>query len=235
MVRYFLFAKIFLLCSPHNPVGRVWTKPELEQIVRICLKHDLFIISDEIHFDIVFPPHRHTVLSTVDPDIVKRSVVCTSPSKSFNIAGLQVSNIIIPNEQIRKQYEQAALSCGFYSLNCLAYPACVTAYNEAQPWLEAMLEYVAANDQHIRDWAKTDHPELVISPLEATTLQWIDFSAWNLDPQELQNTMRNKARIFFEEGPVFGEEGNRFERFNIAYPRSIIDEVLRRINESASS
>jgi putative C-S lyase len=222
-------AKMLILSSPHNPVGRVWQKEELERILHICLKHDVFLLSDEIHFDIVFPPHRHTVAAVADTDIQRQCAVCTSPSKSFNIAGLQVSNIIIPNREIREKYTRASQRCGFHSLNTFAYPACLAAYRHAEPWLEAMLQYIQDNDRLVRGTLETQRPNLTVSPLEATYLQWIDFSSLNLAPPELQKRMREQAHLFFEEGPVFGKEGNGFERLNLAYPRTVMEEVLRRV------
>lgn len=223
-------AKILILCSPHNPVGRVWQRWELEQIADICLRHDVFVISDEIHFDIVFPPHKHTVFATLDRDLRDRCIVCTSPSKSFNIAGLQISNIVIADKMLRENFMQAALDCGFYSPNCLVCDAVIAAYNKAEPWLEAMLKYVAANDSAFRDALSDRWPQLTISPLEATYLQWLDFSFLGLEPLPLQQLMREQTGIFFEEGYVFGEEGRGFERLNLAYPRRVVAEIAGRID-----
>jgi len=227
-------AKMLLLCSPHNPVGRTWRRHELEQIADICLRYDVLILSDEIHFDIVFPPHKHTVFATLDRDLRDRCIVCTSPSKSFNIAGMQISNIIIGNRELREKFVQASLACGFHAPNCLAYDTCVAAYDNAEPWLEAMLTYIRANDSVTREYfAERKLPvgatTITISPLEATYLQWLDFSALGLDHRELQRLMREKAGVFFEEGYIFGDEGRGFERLNLAYPRSVIQEIARRV------
>jgi len=223
-------AKMLILCSPHNPVGRVWNRRELEQIADICLRHNVFVLSDEIHFDIVYPPHKHTVFATLDRDLQSRCIVCTSPSKSFNIAGLQISNIMIFDKTIREKFVQTSLNCGFYSPNCLAEDAAVAAYNKTEPWLEAMLEYIKANDQLVRNFATEHWPQLVISPLEATYLQWLDFSFLGLEPTQLRQLMREQAGIFFEEGTIFGDEGCGFERLNLGYPRSVIAEIIRRID-----
>ena len=222
-------AKMLILCSPHNPVGRVWSRGELERVADICLRHKLFVISDEIHFDIVFPPHQHTVFATLDRDLHDHCAVCTSPSKSFNIAGLQISNIVIPNKELREKVEQASLNCGFYSANCLAYDACIAAYDKAEPWFDAMLAYVKANDQFVREYFAEHLPQLTISPLEATYLQWLDFSFLGLDHLQLQQLIREKANVFFEEGHIFGDEGRGFERWNLAYPRGVIEEIARRV------
>ncbi|MDR1491911.1 MAG: pyridoxal phosphate-dependent aminotransferase [Planctomycetaceae bacterium] len=227
-------AKLMILCSPHNPVGRVWLRAELEQVADICLRHDVFIISDEIHFDIVFPPHRHTVFPTLDRDLQNRCVVCTSPSKSFNIAGLQVSNIVIPNREIRQKYVDAALYCGFNALNTLAFPACIAAYNECEDWFDKALKYIRQNDQLVRDVLGQRLPNVVISPLQATYLQWLDFSRLGFDALTLRQFLREKAGVFFDDGFLFGDEGKQFERFNLAYPRAVIEEVVRRVAKAAN-
>jgi len=222
-------AKMFLFCSPHNPVGRVWTPEELERVAWICRKNDLLVVSDEIHFDIVFSPHHHHVFESFVKKTSNHCITCTSPSKTFNIAGLQVSNIMIPDKAMREKYLHTAHDCGFHSLNCLAYRACIAAYRHAEPWLEEMLKYVQANAQLISQTLKQHLPQVVISPLEATYLMWLDFRTFKLDSLELQRRMREKAGIFFDDGFIFGEEGRQFLRFNIAYPHSVIEEVLRRI------
>ena len=222
-------AKMLLLCSPHNPVGRTWQQCELEQIADICLRHDVFIVSDEIHFDIVFPPHRHTVFATLDRELRDRCIVCTSPSKTFNIAGLQISNIVIANSEWREKYVCAAHDCGFEAPNCLAYDACVAAYNNTEPWLEALLAYLGENDCITRNCFAESQLSVTISPLEATYLQWLDFFALGLGHLELQRIMREIAGIYFEEGYIFGEEGRGFERLNLAYPRSVIEDVAHRV------
>jgi aminotransferase/cystathionine beta-lyase len=222
-------AKLLLLCSPHNPVGRTWLRHELEQIADICLRHDVLILSDEIHFDIIFPPHRHTVFATLDQDLRDRCIICTSPSKTFNIAGMQISNIIIANRDLRKKFVKASHNCGFEHPNCLAYDACQAAYDHAEPWLDALLMYLNANDRVTRDCFAEHKLPVTISPLEATYLQWLDFTALGLDTRDLQQLMREKAGVFFEEGHIFGDEGRGFERLNLAYPRSVIEEVARRV------
>lgn len=222
-------AKLMFLCSPHNPVARVWNYDELEQIAKICTENDVLVVSDEIHCDIVFPPHKHTVYHTLPSKWTKNSLVCTSPSKSFNLSGLQVSNIMIPDQKMRKAFTDAALHCGFHALNSFAVPATIAAYNECEAWLEQMLQYVHANDRFVRDFSEQHKLDLTISPLQGTYLQWIDFSAWNRYYLERENLFRKQAKVFFESGHIFGEDGKPFERFNLAYPRTTIEEVLKRI------
>ena len=225
-------AKMMLLCSPHNPVGRDWTYEELERVAAICTKHNVLVISDEIHFDIVFPPYKHTVFTTLPERLTKNSIVCTSPSKSFNIAGLQVSNIVFQEDSMKKRYVESSLACGFYSLNTLAYVACIAAYEKAEPWFEAVLKYVQENDNFVREYVQTHLPEVRITPLEATYLQWLDFSAFGWDASKREELFRQQAGVQFESGLIFGKEGRNFERFNLAYPRSVIREVLQRITDA---
>ncbi|MCL2305439.1 MAG: pyridoxal phosphate-dependent aminotransferase [Planctomycetaceae bacterium] len=223
--------KMMILCSPHNPVGRDWTCQELEQIATICARNDVLVVSDEIHFDLVFPPHRHTVFAQLPQRLTKNSVVCTSPSKSFNIAGLQVSNIVFQDESMKRKYIEAGHTCGFHFLNSLAYVACIAAYNRAEPWFNAMLRYVQENDQFVREFCRVNLPDLKIVPLEATYLQWMDFSAICREPRQRSHLLHRQAAVVFESGSVFGEGGNSFERFNIAYPRTTIAEVLERLQK----
>jgi len=224
--------KMLFLCSPHNPVGRAWTRRELEHVADICLRHDVFVLSDEIHFDIVFPPHRHTVFATLDRELRDRCLVCTSPSKTFNMAGMQISNIVIPNKEIREAYVRASYDCGFHAPNCLAYDACVAAYNNAEPWFDALLDYLGGNDRVTRDYFAERRLPVTISPLEATYLQWLDFTALGLDHLQLQSLMRDKAGVYFEEGYIFGDEGRGFERLNLAGPRPVIEEIARRVDRA---
>ena len=228
-------AKMLILCSPHNPVGRVWQRNELEQIADICLRRNVFILSDEIHFDIVFPPHKHTVFATLDRELLDRCIVCTSPSKTFNIAGMQISNIMITNRELREKFVRASHTCGFETPNCLAYDACQAAYNNAEPWLEALLAYLSANDRVTREYFAERRLPVTISPLEATYLQWLDFSALGLGHTELQRLMQKKAGVFFEEGTVFGDEGRCFERLNFACPRSVVREIACRVGRAITA
>lgn len=222
-------AKMMILCSPHNPVSRVWKPEELERLADICTKNDVILVSDEIHFDIVFPPHKHTVYGTLSEKLRKNCVICTAPSKTFNICGLQVSNIIISDPAKKKAFSDAYLRCGIHGLNSFAFVACEAAYNHGEAWLDALLVHLAENDAFIRKRINERFPKISIAPLEGTYLQWLDFSKTGLDHPEREKFLREKAGVYFESGHVFGEQGNQFERFNIAYPRSVIEEVLKRL------
>lgn len=221
--------KMIFLCNPHNPVGRVWTLEELRRIAKICSENDVMVVSDEIHLDLLYPPREHTVFAKAVPESERNWIVCTSPSKSFNIAGLQISGIFSPDPLIKKKFDAAAYCCGFHSPNVFACAASSAAYDCAENWLEEMLQYIAGNDRYIRSYIAEHLPGITVAPLEATYLQWIDFSAWNVPYLEREKMIREKAAVYFDSGHIFGEEGRDFERFNIAYPRFLITEVLERI------
>lgn len=224
-------AKMMFLCSPHNPVGRLWTEEELNRIARICVKYDILLVSDEIHFDLVFPPREHFVYGRVSEAPQGRFIVCTSPSKTFNLAGLQISSIIIPDPQLRKRFKDSALACGFYSPNVFAPQACIAAYEKGEAWLAELLEYLRENDLFVREYIAEHLPRLTLPPLEATYLQWIDCSALPWDHLERERRLREEGCVFFESGHIFGSEGRDFERFNIGLPRFLVEEVLQRFRK----
>ena len=192
--------KMLILCSPHNPVGRVWKREELEKIGKIALENDLIIISDEIHCDILMPGFKHTVLQTLSDELAEITVTCTAPTKSFNLAGIGVSNIIIKNKKLRKQFEAQMTKDGSHVFAALGFKACE----------EKFIGFKA--------------------PLiEGTYLQWLDFRALGLKDEELKAFMTKKANAFFNEGYIFGKAGSRFERINLAVPTRYIEAVLERI------
>ena len=222
---------MLVLCSPHNPVGRVWTREELARIAQICCENGVFICSDEIHNDLVLPGHEHTVVANVMPQgHLGDCAVLTAPSKTFNLAGLQCSNIFIPNEQRREAFKQAALehAC-FHGLNAFAYPVCRTVYEQCAGWLDACIEVVAANAQLVVDFCAERLPMLRPYPLEGTYLLWLDCRALGLTPPELERFMTREARLFLDEGTLFGEAGAGFERINLACPRAVLLEALERL------
>ncbi|MDR0870041.1 MAG: pyridoxal phosphate-dependent aminotransferase [Planctomycetaceae bacterium] len=223
--------KMMFLCSPHNPVGRCWTYEELEQVAHICTKYNILLVSDEIHFDFVFPPHRHTVFAVLPEKLTQNIAVCTSPSKSFNTAGLQLSNIIIPNRELRRKFINGQHRCGSHLLNAFSHIACAAAYNHCADWFDEQLRYIQDNDTFIRQYITQNNLPVSVCPLEATYLQWLDFSASQYpSAPERKRFLRQKLHIHFENGLVFGSEGEHFERFNIACPRSTAGDVMRRLS-----
>ena len=224
--------KLLVLCSPHNPVGRVWTKEELVRLGEICLKNNLKIISDEIHFDLVYKGYSHTVLANISPEIRDNCIICTAPSKSFNIAGLQVSNIIIPNEDMRKKYTLQLEKDHIVRPNIFGEGALIAAYDESEEWLDSLVQYLEENRNFFMDFVEERIPELKVIRPEGTYLLWVDCSGLAMESEELKDFFVNKCRLALNDGEMFGSEGKLFQRFNIACPRSTLEEVLRRIEEA---
>lgn len=225
-------AKLMILCSPHNPVGRVWTREELSALGELCLEHDTLVVSDEIHSDLVFSGCRHTVLASISPEFEQNCVICNAPSKTFNIAGIQASNIIIPNPRLRAAYRRV-LSTGELGLpNVFAVTAVEAAYNHGEAWLEEMLAYVRNNLDYMTDFMANKIPAIKVIEPEGTYLVWLDFRGLGLDDEQLDLFLREKARLALSSGRIFGAAGSGFQRMNIACPRALLQEGLRRL-ESA--
>ncbi|NLB52817.1 MAG: pyridoxal phosphate-dependent aminotransferase [Syntrophomonadaceae bacterium] len=231
--------KMLLFCSPHNPVGRVWTPEELKRVGEICLENDVLIISDEIHFDLIMPGNQHTVFADLSEELADHMMVCTAPSKTFNLAGLQTSNIIIPNDKLRGRYLEEMRTSGAYSLNILGYKACEIAYTQCEEWLEQLIKLVHHNHLELKNFMAENLPVIKVFDLEGTYLQWMDFRCLGLDKEELEKFLHHEAQIFFDEGYVFGEEGAGFERMNLACPTWVMMEAVERlavaINRSGAS
>jgi putative C-S lyase len=221
--------KLLVLCSPHNPTGRVWTRAELRRVADIALANNVIVVSDEIHFDLVIPGHRHTVLATVGADIAQRCVVCTAPSKSFNLAGMQTSNIVIPNTDLRERFTAERDATGFIFLTTLGYKACELAYDKAETWLDGLLALIDHNRVLVRDFMAARMPRVHVFELEGTYLQWLDFRAYGKSADELQAINEQQALVFFDEGTVFGPEGAGFERMNLATPTAALQAALERL------
>ena len=225
--------KGLILCSPHNPVGRVWTQEELRQVVDIAKKYDKWIISDEIHFDLTRKGVQHHPLLKVAPDYKDRIVVCTAPSKTFNLAGIQLSNIVIPN----KEYQKAWLKriSDTYSVgapNAFAVTAMIAAYEESEDWLNQVNGYIDGNMAFAKEFFQKNLPEACMADPQGTYLIWVDLSAYCKDGKKLEDLMLNKAKVALDEGYIFGEAGTGFERINAACPRSILEDCLNRMKDA---
>lgn len=221
-----------LFCSPHNPTGRVWERDELQAVWRIARDNDLTVISDEIHFDLTMPGIRHTIFSTLNDDAAARTIVCTAPSKTFNLAGMATSNIVISDDGLREKYATEQGRTGFFTLNALGFQACRLAYMKAGEWLDGLLDLVHSNHELVRSFLAERMPEVVVYGLEGTYLQWMDFRALGLSPQELRRVHEQQALVFFDEGTMFGTEGAGFERMNIAAPRRAVADALERLAQA---
>lgn len=224
--------KMMILCSPHNPVGRVWTEEELRKLAQICNSNGVMILADEIHFDFVFPGHKHTVLATLSEEIAQNNIFCTAPSKTFNLGGVQVSNIIIPNPELRQRYAQFHKSRGMLALNMFAYKVCELVYTQCDEWYDQLMQVLDTNQRLVADYMAKYLPQIKVIPLEGTYLQWLDCRALGMTGQELEKFMQDKAELFFDEGYLFGEEGDGFERWNLACPTRYIQEGLERLRKA---
>lgn len=218
--------KLFLLCSPHNPVGRVWKEEELKKMGDLCLKYHVIIVSDEIHGDFTYPGHRHIVFASLGKEYEQNSIICTAPSKTFNIAGLQVSNIFIPNDSLRRKFQVAVNQAGYSQLNMLGLAACQAAYEEGRPWLEELKIYLKNNLDFLRQYIQENIPEVHLIEPEGTYLVWLDFRELGLSEEDLEDLIVNKANLWLDSGAIFGKVGEGFERINIACPRSFLKEAL---------
>lgn len=218
--------KMLLLSNPHNPVGRVWTEEELKHIGRICIDNNVLIISDEIHFDLIMPGYNHTVFSNISKEFAENSITCTSPSKTFNLAGMHASNIIITNEEIRKNFTEANRNIGSGDLNALGYKACELAYNKCERWLEELIGVIEGNRQYFSGFMEENIPEIKPVRMEGTYLQWFDCRGLGMTYQELERFMTREAMLFLDEGYIFGHGGEGFERINLACPRHVLEKAL---------
>ena len=223
--------KLFLLCSPHNPVGRVWTKEELKKIAAICRKYDVIVVSDEIHEDFVFNG-KHQVFADLSEDAKNRTITCTAPSKTFNLAGLQVSNIWIANPKLREKFKKQIAAAGYSQLNTLGLTAGEAACRYGGEWHAELLGYLKSNLNFLREFLQTRLPEVKLIEPEGTYLVWLDFGSLGLTEEQREELLTKKAGIWLDSGAIFGAAGEGFERINIACPRSILKDALERIERA---
>lgn len=221
--------KLYLLCSPHNPVGRVWSKEELDKIVEICKRYNVFIVSDEIHSDFVYEGKHICMLNY--QDYLDNIIVCTSPSKTFNLAGLQTSNILIPNKEVKDKFMQEVWATGYSNINALGLVACKSAYEHGDKWLKELLEYLKGNVKLVEEYMEQNLPNIKVTHPEGTYLLWIDFSGTNLSDDEIINKLTYEAKLWLNSGIKYGKSGKGFQRLNIALPRSELQHALEKIKK----
>lgn len=222
--------KLMILCSPHNPVGRVWKEEELKKVVEICKKNNVFIIADEIHNDLIRKGNKHINLQKLCPEYKENIVTCLAPSKTFNLAGMQMSNIIINTKELREKWLEEVSRCAAQSNpNPFSIEAIIAAYNESEDWLDELNEYLDSNVEFVKDFVKRKLPKIKVIPTEGTYLMWLDFNEYGISAEELETKMLEEAGLIFDEGTMFGEEGSGFERINIACSRKVIEECMNRI------
>ncbi|MCR5046482.1 MAG: pyridoxal phosphate-dependent aminotransferase [Treponema sp.] len=225
--------KIFILCSPHNPGGRVWTKEELLRLEEILLKHHVFLVSDEIHSDIVFQNNKHTIWTSLSEKAAQNSITCLSPSKTFNLAGLQFSNIIIPNPKIRAAFKIECDKTGYDEPNLMGITAATAAYENGEEWFEQAKAYIWENIQFAKNFLEKNCPKIKALVPQGTYLLWLDFSSFTeLSDKEISDRILNKAKVWLDEGKIFGAEGKKFQRINCATQRSKLKKALQRICEA---
>ncbi len=221
--------KLMLLCSPHNPVGRVWSQEELKRVGEICLKNNVVLVSDEIHFDLVRKNKKHTVINNVDESFASNTVICTAVSKTFNLAGLGTSNIIIADEKLRERFQSQLSMDGYSCINCVSRPATIAAYTECDYWIDSVNNYIEENINLVNE-ILSDVEKVSVTDCEGTYLMWLDMSALGLNDDELDKFL-NKCGIIQDPGIWFGEGGKGFARLNVACPRDILKKAISNLKE----
>lgn len=227
--------KIFILCSPHNPVGRVWRKEELSRMGEICIKHGVYIVSDEIHSDFVFGGHKHTVLADVSPEIADITLTCTSPMKTFNLAGLQVANIFISNDKLRGLFMKGCQKTGYHLLNTAGLAATKAAYTYGQGWRDELMRYLEDNVTYLKESLAEMNGVIKLIEPEGTYLMWLDCRDLMLSASELNHLFTKKANLKLHKGETFGASGAGFVRMNIACPRKTLEQAMANLKEAIKS
>jgi cystathionine beta-lyase len=224
-------AKLFLLCSPHNPSGRVWTPDELQKMGEICLKQGVIVVSDEIHSDFVWSGYNHTVFTKADKRFEENSIIATAPSKTFNLAGLQISNIVIPNPELRDKFKKEIRATGYSQLNTFGLESCEAVYNYGREWLNELKIYLEGNIKLARSIIENT-PKLKFIEPEGTYLIWVDFSELNLSDKERRDLIVNRAGLWLNKGESYGADGAGYERINLATPRAVLKNALEKLREA---
>ena len=227
--------KLFILCNPHNPVGRVWTKEELIKLGDICIRNNVKVISDEIHCDIILKGHKHTPFGSISEEFAQNSITCMAPTKTFNIAGLQMSQVILPNEDDYNKLDIAFTRIDIKRNNAFSLVATEAAYNHGEDWLDEFLEYLEGNIDYAVKYIQDNIPTLKVNKPEATYLLWVDFSKLGKSDDEIAKALVEKGKIALNNGPSFGIGGSQFQRINLACPRSMVEEGLSRIKTAVES
>ncbi|NDI36160.1 MalY/PatB family protein [Chengkuizengella sediminis] len=224
--------KMLLLCSPHNPVGRVWTKDELVRLGEICIKHNIIIVADEIHADLVFKQSKHIPLATISEELAQQTITCIAPSKTFNIAGLQASSVIISNADLRLKFRKEISRYSLNMMNTFGRVAAEASYKQGGEWLDQCIDYIYDNNQYVKQYVETNMPLIKVIQSEGTYLVWLDCRKLGMNGQELREFMLKKAKVALSDGFIFGENGDGFTRMNIGCPREMLVEGLERIKSA---
>ena len=224
--------KLLLLCNPHNPAGRVWTRQELTRLGEICLRNDVLVVADEIHCELTFPGHTYIPFASISQDFLMHSVTCTSPSKAFNLAGLQIANMITADQYIRMRIDRAINVNEVCDVNPFGVAALIAAYNEGAEWLDELKYYLSVNYNSLKAYFSEYLPQLPVTKLEGTYLVWVDCSALRIPSKEIEQFLLTQEKLWINAGEMYGEAGNRFIRINIACPRQVLIEGLDRLKRA---
>ena len=226
-------AKMMILCSPHNPVGRVWTKDELQRVSEICLKHNVLVVSDEIHNDLVYEG-KHTIYASLSPEAEQNCIVCTAPSKSFNVPGLITSNVFIPNRELREKFSAEVSRCMGHFLNITGTAASTAAYEKGEEWLDEAIDYIRGNAEVFYALVKEKLPKAWTPKMEGTYLAWLDLSFLGMSDDELEKFLIEKAQLLCNMGTMYGKAGSGCVRINIACPRRYVVDAVERIAKAVN-
>jgi cystathionine beta-lyase len=221
--------RMMILCSPHNPGGRVWTRVELEALAEFCIERDILIVSDEIHHDLVYEGHSHTILATLGPEVASRTITCTSASKTFNLAGAMTGNVIISDDTLRRRFHLHMARCGIHMPNNFGPLMATAAYEHGEAWLEELLVYLLGNHDKVMEVVEKGMPGVACMPLEGTYLAWLDFWGTGLSMEEIIRRVQEEAKLALNLGPTFGHGGDKHMRLNFACSRSMLESALERL------
>ncbi|MGR3765555.1 MalY/PatB family protein [Rossellomorea sp. NS-SX7] len=227
--------KLFLLCNPHNPSGRVWKREELTKMAELCRKYNVIIVSDEIHSDLVYEPHTHTPIASIDESFADMTITCIAPSKTFNLAGLQASAMITPNKEFREKIADVHKKQGFFTLNTFGITGMEAAYRHGETWLGNILDYLSENVKITKSFLEEYLPDLHLVDPEGTYLLWIDCTELGLSDEDLKERLLEKGKLGLEPGPKYGDGGEGFVRMNIACPREVLMDGLERLRKALGS
>ncbi len=227
--------KTMILCSPHNPVGRVWTLQELQQLGKLCKKYDVTMISDEIHCDFAFREHPHTPFVKACPEMAENTIVCTAPSKTFNLAGLQVSDILIPGEALRQRFLKELDVVAYHGVNRLGAVAALAAYENGQQWLDECKAYLQENLNYVRSFLASRIPAIKLVEPEGTYLAWLDCSGLGLTKEELDQMIIQKANLWLDTGSIFDQSAEQFQRIVLACPKSTLEKAMEQLEKAVKN
>jgi len=222
-------AKMFILCNPHNPVGRVWSREELTRMGEICMRHGVTVIADEIHEDFIYKGHKHIVFTSLNKELENITVTCTAPSKTFNLAGLICANIFIPNKELREKFKEEYSGCGLSQPGIMGLVSCKAAYQDGADWLEQLLDYLAGNISLLKTYLTNQIHKIKLVEPEGTYLAWLDCNELGLSAKRLDETLTHKGKLWLSAGTSFGKGGNGFVRMNVACPRAVLQNALDRL------